>query len=146
MRKINTLFSSNTELASLNRHAEAINLVQQLWLGAAPQAITQYSRATSLNNGGLLIAADNGAVATKIKLLEANLLSQLHNLALKPPFSKGCKVTAINVKVQAKSSLVKPAKPARKLSPQASDSLNNLSMQLADSPLRIAISRLAKRI
>lgn len=145
MRKINMLFQADTDLAALNRRVETFNMAQQLWLAAAPRQISQHSHASSLNNGLLSVAANNGAVATKIKLLEANLLSQLHNLTLNTALSKGCKVTAISVKVQAKSSLDKPPKPQRKLSGTASHSLTKLVENLADSPLRDAIARLAKR-
>ncbi len=150
MHQLKTLFSSNTgsdtTLIELNRHAQTINLAQKLWLAASPKQISQFSRAISLKNNQLYVVADNGAMATKIKLLNATLLTQLHNLTLSGPFSKGCKVTAIDVKVQAKSSLNKPKKPQRKLSRNASHSLSNLIENLTDSPLREALVKLAKRI
>lgn len=146
MRKINALLLSDIDLVTLSRYAASANMAQQLWLAAAPTQISQHSHASSLNNGLLCVAANNGAVATKIKLLEANLLSQLHNLTLTTPFSKGAKVTAISVKVQAKSSLIQPKKPQRKLTLQAASSLKNLADELEDSPLRAAISKLYQRI
>ncbi|MBC7787459.1 MAG: DUF721 domain-containing protein [Methylophilaceae bacterium] len=149
MQQLKTLFSSNessdNRLIELNRHAEAINLAQKLWLTAAPQQISQFSRAISLKNHQLYVVADNGAIATKIKLLRSTLLTKLHNLTLSDPFSRGCKVTAIDVKVQAKSNLNKPPKLQRRLSDSASHSLTNLVENLTDSPLRKALVKLAKR-
>lgn len=146
MHQVKTLFSLDADLIALSRHAESINIAQKMWVAAAPNLISQFSRATSFKNGHLNVVADNGAVATKIKLLNASLLTQLDNLNQSSEFGRGCKVTAISVKVQAKSTLIKPAKPQRKLSSRASASLESLSSNLVDSPLREALSRLAKRI
>lgn len=150
MHQFKTLFSLdaglNPELVVLSRHAESINIAQKIWMAAAPSLISQFSRATSLKNGQLNVAADNGAIATKIKLLNASLLTQLDSLSQSNQFGRGSKVTAISVKVQAKSSLTKRARPQRKLSIKASSSLECLTKKLVDSPLREALSRLAKRI
>ena len=150
MHQFKTLFNGgsalDSELIALTRHAKSINIAQNMWRAATPKVISQSSRATSFKNGQLNVVADNGAVATKIKLLNASLLTEFDNLRLSNQFSWGDKVTAINVKVQAKSTLLKRAKPQRKLSKQASSYLESLSNNLADSPLREALNRLAKRI
>lgn len=150
MHQFKTLFKVSagldSELIALTRHAESINIAQKMWVAATPNVISQYSRAISFKNGQLNVVADNGAVATKIKLLNASLLTQLDNLTLSSQFGRGSKVTAINVKVQAKSSLLNRAKPQRKLSKRASTCLESLSNNLSDSPLREALNRLAKRI
>ena len=107
MQQVKNLFSLDADLIALSRHAESINAAQKLWIAAAPSQITQFSHAGSLKNGQLNIYADNGVVATKIKLMNASLLTQLDHLNQAAAFGRGSKVTAINVKVQAKSSLVK---------------------------------------
>ena len=150
MHQFKTLFSLGagleSELVTLTRHAELTNIAQKMWVAAAPNIISQFSRATSLKNGQLKVVADNGAVATKIKLLNASLLTQLENLNQSNHFCRDTKVTAISVKVQAKSTLIKRVKPQRKLSNRASASIESLCNNLVDSPLREALSRLAKRI
>jgi hypothetical protein len=146
MQQVKTLFGLDADLIALSRHAESINIAQKIWVAVAPTLISQFSHATSLKNGQLNVAADNGAVATKIKLLNASLLTQLENLSQSNQFGRGSKVTAISVKVQAKSALIKRAKPQRKLSKRASASLESLTDNLVDSPLREALNRLAKRI
>lgn len=145
MQQVKKLFIVDADLIALSRLAASINIAQRLWIAATPDLIGQFSRATSLKNSQLNVVADNGAVATKIKLLNTSLLTKLDNLTQSSQFGKGTKITAISVKVQAKSSLVKPAKPQRKLSSQASASLVSLTKTLNDSPLREALNRLAKR-
>ena len=150
MHQLKTLFSVDagldSELLKLSRHAESINSAQKMWVAATPDFISQSSRVISLRNGQLHIAADNGAIATKIKLLNASLLTQLDNFNQSSQFGRGSKVTAINVKVQAKSALVKHLKLQRKLSKRASATLESLSNNLDDCPLRAALNKLAKRV
>lgn len=146
MQQVKNLFSLDADLIALSRHAESINAAQKLWIAAAPSQITQFSHAGSLKNGQLNIYADNGVVATKIKLMNASLLTQLDHLNQAAAFGRGSKVTAINVKVQAKSSLVKRPRPQRKLSKNASSILDSLAKNLSDSPLRDALNRLSKRV
>lgn len=150
MQQFKSLFSKDigldSELIKLSRHAESINIAQKMWISATPSLISQFSRATILKNGKLNVVADNGATATKIKLLNASLLTQLDCLNKLDQYGMGSKVTAINVKVQAKSSLIKVKKEQLKLSKRASASLESLRNNLVDSPLREALTRLAKRI
>ncbi len=145
MHQVKTLLSLDANLIALSRQAESIHIAQKMWVAATPDLISQFSRATSLKNGQLNIVADNGAVATKIKLLNASLMTQLDNLNQSNQFGRGNQVTVISVKVQANSTLMRPAKPKRKLSKQASASLESLTNNLVDCPLRDALGRLAKR-
>ena len=146
MQQVKNLFNLDADLLALSRHAESINIAQKLWLAAAPNQIGLFSRAGSLKNGELTVYADNGTVATKIKLMNSSLLAQLDQINQSAPFGRGTKVTVISVKVQAKSSLIKRPKPRRKLSKNASFSLDSLAKNLSDSPLRDALNRLAKRV
>ena len=146
MQQVKNLFNLDADLLALSRHAESVNIAQKLWLAAAPSQIGLHSRAGSLKNGELTVYADNGTVATKIKLMNTSLLMQLDKINQLATFSRGTKVTVIIVKVQAKSSLIKRPKPQRKLSKNASSSLNLLAQNLTDSPLRDALNRLAKRV
>ena len=80
MRKINALFTENSELNKLAKNVQARQNLQQLWQAAAPRLLSQNSSASSLTNGQLTVYADSAIVANKIKLTQASLLTQLQNL------------------------------------------------------------------
>jgi hypothetical protein len=89
-----------------------------------------------LKLGILGIAVANAAIAAKLRQLAPELVVKLQN--------KGCEVSGIRVKVQVSydQRLVKPN--PRFLSKIAQTSLQNLSHDLEDSPLKPAIDRLSK--
>ena len=148
MRKINALFSENSELNKLANNVQARQSLQLFWQAAAPKILSQNSFASSLINGQLTLYADSAIVANKIKLTQASLLTQLQNLQKTEPIYKDCKVTAIGVKVQVKS-LPKPIiKAPRRLSYNAANSLKNLADDLlaknkGESPLAAKLTILA---
>jgi 23S rRNA A2030 N6-methylase RlmJ len=150
MRKINTLFSENSELNHLAKNVQVHQNLQQLWHAAAPKLLSQNSFASSLNNGQLTIYADSSLLASKIKLTQASLLKQLQNLQISDPLFRECKVTAISVKVQVKSRPKPIIKTPRKLSNQAATSLKNLADDLltqnkGKSPLATKLIALARK-
>lgn len=145
MRKINHLFSNNSELSAFNKSVQAHQHLQQFWLAAAPKVIAENSFASSLINGQLIVLADSAIVANKIKLTQASLLTQLQNLQLSSPLFRECKVTAIVVKVQVKSRPKAIIKAPRKLSAHASSSLKRLANDLGDSTLASKLNLLASK-
>jgi hypothetical protein len=130
MRKINALFSENSELNQLAQNVQVHQNLQQLWQTATPKLLSQNSSASSLSNGQLTVYADSSIVASKIKLTQASLLKQLQNLQLSDPLFRECKVTAISVKVQVKSRPKAIIKTPRKLSNHAATSLKTLAENL----------------
>ncbi len=147
MRKINALLKDNTDdqFNTLAKQANAHLNLRQFWEAIAPKMVSQHSFAGSLNNGQLIVYANNATVATKIKLTSASLLTQLQNLQKSDPFYRECKVTAIVVKVQVKSQQKPLVKMPRKLSNQASSSLKNLAEKLGDTPLSASLRQLASK-
>ena len=150
MRKINALFShhgqtQDNQFNILAKQANAHLNLRQFWEAVAPHTISQASFAGSLNNGQLTIYAYNATAASKIKLISANLLTQLQNLQDSDPFYRECKVTAITVKVQVKSQPKPVIKPPRKLSQQAAGALNTLAEKLGDSALADKLKQLANK-
>jgi predicted nucleic acid-binding Zn ribbon protein len=130
MRKINTLFNELNEHNMLAKNVQAHQHLQQFWHAATPKLLSQNSFASSLNNGQLTVYADSSIVASKIKLTQASLLTQLQNLQLSNPLFRECKVTAISVKVQVKSRPKAIIKTPRKLSNHAATSLKTLAENL----------------
>jgi hypothetical protein len=150
MRKINALFTENSDLKQLAKNAHAYQQLQQLWHAATPKLLSQSSFASSLNNGQLTVYADSAIVANKIKLTQASLLTQLHNLQQNNTIFRECKVTAISVKVQVKSRPKPIIKTPRKLSSNAANSLKKLAQTLSDkskgeSPLAAKLKVLASK-
>jgi Dna[CI] antecedent, DciA len=150
MRKINALFSENSEFNSLAKNVQVHQNLQQLWQAATPKILSQNSFASSLSNGQLTVYADSSIAASKIKLTQASILTQLQNLQLSNPLFRECKVTAISVKVQVKSRHKAVIKMPRKLSSSAANSLKNLAEDLlaknkGDSPLAAKLNALARK-
>jgi len=86
----------------------------------------------------VIIAADNGAVAGKLRQMTTELISLFQ--------ARGCEVTGIQIKVQVSNLPQVMRTEPRKLGKPARDALNELGENLADSPLRTALKRLARRI
>lgn len=150
MRKINVLFSENSELNKLSKNVQAHQSLQYFWVAAAPKLLSQNSFASNLINGQLTIYADSAIVANKIKLTQASLLTQLQNLQKTNPLFRDCKVTAINAKVQVKSRPKPIIKAPRSLSNNAANSLKKLAEDLliknkGESPLAAKLNILARK-
>ena len=160
MRKINHVLNqpiSNSsenndynQFNQLTKQANAHLVLQQFWLAATPAVVGENSFASTLNNGQLLVLANNAVVANKIKLTQASLLTQLQNLQVTNYAFRECKVTAIVVKVQVKSRPKPVIKPLRTLSRHASNSLIQLAEDLlaknkGNSPLAKKLKLLASK-
>lgn len=148
MRKINALFSENSELNKLSNNVQAHQSLQHFWQAAAPKILSQNSFASSLVSGQLTLYADSAIVANKIKLTQASLLTQLQNLQKNDSLFRECKVTSISVKVQVKSSPKPFIKTPRRLSNNAANSLKSLAEELlaknkGESPLATKLNALA---
>lgn len=150
MRKINTLLNQhshqqNSQLDVLTQQLQSHQVLQRFWLAVCPELLVQFSTAGNLINGQLTIFAHSAIVANKIKLSQANFLTQMQHLQHADPAFRDCKVTAISVKVQVKSH-PKLSKPApRKLSKQAAISLKKLAQDLGESPLAAKLNSLASK-
>lgn len=118
--------------------------LQDFWQAATPESISNHSYASNLNNGTLTVLAFNNAVAAKIKLTSASLLTQLQNLQ-KSKSTYHYKVTAIKVKVQVKSQQSRVSVEKRTLSGRAATTLRALAEDLGDSPLAEKLNQLADK-
>ena len=145
MRKINTLFTANSQFDTLAKNVQTYQHLQQFWQAATPILFAQSTFVSSLNSGQLTVYADSAIVANKIKLIHASLLTQLQNLQKSHPLFGECKVTAIVVKVQVKSRVKPIAKAPRKLSANAANSLKHLAETLGESALASKLTLLASK-
>ncbi len=86
--------------------------------------------------GQMTVYTSSNALAAKLKLLVPSLLKKLQN--------EGLEVTAIRVQVQVESKPRAPIAPRRHVSEASRKKLLELAENLQDSPLKAALSSLAK--
>ncbi len=135
-RKLGFYFDATPALQSLVRQAQRLIEMQQVFTEIAPEPLAQFGRVGQFARSSLLLFADNGAVAAKLKQLTPSLLVKFHK--------RGYEVTAIRVEVQPPSRPAPPRKQIR-LSGKATDQLRELAASLPASPLRAALEGLLAR-
>jgi hypothetical protein len=136
--RLKAFLASNTELRQLSSKAEQLTTLQRHFDNIVPPSLKNSSYVLQLNRQAVVIAAANGAVAAKLRQMTDELISLFQ--------ARGCEVTGIQIKVQVTTPTRAITSEPRKLGKPARDSLNNLEETLADSPLKTALRRLAKRI
>ena len=135
--RLNAFLASTEELRQLSSKAKQVNILQQHYKLLAPPSLLQGSRILQLKQKVVIIAADNGAVAGKLRQMTGELISLFQ--------ARGCEVTGIQIKVQVTAPPPVGSPQPRILSKAAQDTLTKLEENLADSPLKTALRRLAKR-
>ncbi|WP_036300482.1 DciA family protein [Methylotenera sp. L2L1] len=135
MQRFNTLLKQ-PELNELNQRTLESQAAQKLWAEIAPENMAQFSHISSIKNNQFTVYANNNAVAAKIKLLIPSLLIRLEK--------QGYEVTAIRVKVQAKSSPLPVPKSTKSLSPEAINQLHKLEVKLSGTTLGDSLAKLLK--
>jgi len=136
--RLNAFLASNTELRQLSSKAEQLTSLQRHFDNIVPPSLKNSSYVLHVNRQAVVIAATNGAAAAKLRQMTAELISLFQ--------ARGCEVTGIQIKVQVTTPTRTITSEPRKLGKPARDALNNLEETLADSPLKTALRRLAKRI
>ncbi|HLY96060.1 MAG: DciA family protein [Sideroxydans sp.] len=135
--RLNAFLASNHELRQLSSKASQLLALQRHYESIAPPALARNSQVLRLQQQTLVIAANNGAVAAKLRQMTAELISRFQ--------ARGCEVTGIQIKVQVTAPPpAVPPKP-RILGKTAVDALSDLDQNLPDSPLKTALRRLIRR-
>ena len=138
MRRLKTLFKENAEILALSGAANRLADLQRIWDSIVPPPLRPFARPGGVRHRRIVVFADNGSVAAKLKLLAPSLLKNLQN--------KGVDVTSIRIEVQVISRPRPPQRAPRKPGQQAVESLQTLAGQLPDSPLGTALSRLVRHV
>jgi hypothetical protein len=135
---LKTLLSENRELLPLLAKAQALSALQLHFASVAPPHLVQSGQpqVLGLQLGILSIAVANAAVAAKLRQLAPELAILMQN--------RGCEVSGIRVKVQVSFDRPQPKITPHKLGKPAQHALNELSNKLDDSPLKLALEKLAK--
>jgi hypothetical protein len=109
---------------------------QLLYEKVAPASLLRASSVLKIEQNILTLAANNGAIATKLRQMTPDLVRQLQQ--------HGCEVTGIQVKVQVSiPPSSRPVAPSA-LSLEGKKQVADLAESLTDSPLKSALQRLAK--
>lgn len=136
-QRLNSYFGASQELLQLTRKAGRLAGLQRLYEQLAPVSLARASHVLQLEQNTLLLAADNGAVAAKLRQLAPQLALLFQN--------GGCEVTGIQVRVQVSAPPVKPAAVPATLSATGRKRLTELADTLPDSPLKSSLQRLAAK-
>lgn len=100
-------------------------------------ALSAQVQVLGLHLGTLSIAAANAAIAAKLRQLAPEMAAKLQH--------RGCEVSRILVKVQVSFDRGQRSSAPRKLSKTAQNALQNLSLNLGNSPLKNALERMAQK-
>lgn len=135
---LKTLLNGNQELRPLLAKAQALSALQRHFISVAPPHLAQSSQVQvlGLQLGTLSIAVANATFAAKLRQLAPELVTMMQN--------RGCEVSGIRVKVQVSFDRLQPKPAPHKLSKTARNALNELSQSLNDSPLKLALEKMAK--
>ncbi|SDK81478.1 Protein of unknown function [Methylophilus rhizosphaerae] len=138
MLKIKQIFTRHHDLQPLLQEASDRQQLQQLWSAVAPEFST-LSQVLAAEHGILTIGAYSGAVASKIRLLEAGLLRKIQDFCQKSQQIKGLNLSAIKVKVQVKSRHQSRHKRIKSPSNQALNTLESCAGQINNPALEAAL-------
>lgn len=139
-RKIGQFLQGPSAETSLLAKARQLLKMQQVFIEIAPPQLSKFSSLGPMTEGTLIVFADNGAVAAKLKQLAPALLAKFQ--------ARGYEVTGIRVEVQPKIHRQKVdmiAKGRGRPGPAALESLAKLSAELDPSPLKSALQSLLDR-
>jgi hypothetical protein len=138
-RKLSALIGNTSGLSALNRTLQHITALQRLYEVCAPPEMVSMSRVVGDRNGTWIIAADNGAVAAKLRQLAPRLLVKLQK--------QTAQVTGIQIQVQVSQPVRRPP-PRPKTQSLSIDSIeyfDKLSQRIKDPGLRQALTRFVAR-
>lgn len=138
-RPLDACIQSAPTLSQVLAHAKLIGRAQKVLSSIAPAALVAASRVANIRRGELIIHADNGAVAVKLRQIGARLCREL--------LFQGIDCTGVNVAVQDG---LRPAGPPavalRPLPDAGRASLSALANDLPeDDPLRQSLTNLLAR-
>jgi hypothetical protein len=128
---------TNQDLRRFSQRTRQIAALQQHYQQIAPPSLLQASRVIQLHGQTLILSADNGAVAAKLRQISAELISSFR--------TRGCEVTGIQIRVQVRVRATSAAPTRRTLGKKGQEELERLAVSLKDSPLKTALKRLARR-
>ena len=139
-RSLTDCLNADAGMARLSAQAGRLLKLQRLYERAIPAALARHGRVANVKSGNIIIHAQNGAVAAKIRQLAPRLAEVFRQ--------EGVDLNEILVRVQP-STLVSEAVNTRirsSIGEEAKQGLTSLAQKLPqDSPLRKALDRFVER-
>lgn len=137
MPRLPSLLNATPELRQIAQRARLIATLQRHYAEIVPPSLRQASHVMRLEGSTLVLAADNGAIAAKLRQLGSELISSF--------LTRGCEVTGIQIRVQAHIEASFERGQCRHLGEAGRKSLNAFSTQLEEGPLKSTLQRLAAK-
>lgn len=135
---IDDFLADGSGAGMLIAHAGLLHRLQRIHSRAVPDYLARGSRVANYRSGAVVIHAQSGAVAVKLRQMAPTLCREFAK--------RGVECSDVTVKVQAfEISDYSPAPTPRRLPAAADSALRALSGGMAASPLRTAIETLLAR-
>ena len=135
--RIKVVLKNLKELRMLPDQVDELLAIRRAIHHTLPTQLAGQFSVGRLTNGTLTIHANNGSSAAKIKHITPGLIALLR--------SKGHQINAILVRAQAHTESNTLCQKDILMTPTAQDAVSALADRLGDSPLKSALSNLAKR-
>jgi hypothetical protein len=135
--RIGLLIDRLPQLQGLNRQVRRLLALQDILTEVLPHSLASSTTVALSAADELVLFADNGAVASKLKQLAPRILVFFRQ--------RGHEVTAIRVQVQVRIRHNPLLQKQILLSPTARRAISELSATLDISPLKSALERLGRR-
>jgi len=136
-KRVGLLLNSLPELQALNLELRQLAALQSALAKVLPGNLAANSSVALVKAGELILSADNGAVAAKLRQMTPRILVFLRH--------QGFQVTGIRLQVQVGVRDNPLPQKQISLSSDARDAIGLLSDRLDPSPLRTALKRLGRR-
>jgi hypothetical protein len=134
---IGPLLRSLRTLEAIVVRVEQLAALERAYVAAIPREFANRSRVAYERAGTVVVSADTGAVAAKLRQLAPRIVNEIVKSAPE--------VTSMRVEVQIVQSSKRPPQLRPKIGSHGLASLRELRDALPDSPLREALGRLVSR-
>jgi hypothetical protein len=136
-KRVGLLLNSLPELQALNQELRQLAALQSALAEVLPGNLAANSSVALVKAGELILSADNGAVAAKLRQMAPRILVFLRQ--------QGFQVTGIRLQVQVGIRDNPLPQKQISLSSDAREAIGLLSDRLGPSPLKTALKRLGNR-
>ncbi len=135
-KRVGLLIETLPELQALNREIRQLSALQSVLAEVLPGNLATSARVALVKAGQLILFADNGAVAAKLRQMAPRILIFLRQ--------RGYEITGIHLQVQVRIRDNPLPQKQISLSSEARSAIDLLSEGLKTSPLKTALKRLGR--
>jgi len=135
-QRLSTYFNATQELRQLSSKVDQLLSLQRHYEQIAPPSLVRASHVMQIDQKTLVIAADNGTVAAKLRQLAPGFTQLFQN--------GGYEIIGIQIRVQVALPISTRSPRSTSLSTIGRQQLADFTEKLQDSPLKNALQRLVK--